>query len=167
MIIGNGSVAQALIDREDLTFFASGVSNSSCVDEKEFEKELNLIKTIHPDVHIVYFSNLGVYYKDDRYTQHKRDMEEYIRNTYKTYTIVRIEVCEWVKTPNTILNFFKSQLKKGIEPQIQDTTRYVLSLEEFQYWINMIKSGIRNEMNILGRKLTIKQILEEIKHNKL
>jgi hypothetical protein len=38
MIIGNGSIAQALIDREDLNFFASCVSNSSCIDEKEYEK---------------------------------------------------------------------------------------------------------------------------------
>jgi hypothetical protein len=167
MIIGNGSVAKVLIDRDDLIFFASGVSNSSCVDEKEYEREFNLIKTVPSSVHIVYFSNLGIYYKNDRYTKHKREMEEYIRNNYNTYTIVRIEVCEWVKTPNTILNFFKSQLEKGIEPLIQDTTRYVLSLEEFQYWVNMIQSGVRNEMNILGRKLTIQQILEEIKQGKL
>jgi len=167
MVIGNGSVAKALVDRDDLVFFASGVSNSSCVDEKEYEREFKLIKTVPSNNHIVYFSNLGIYYKNDRYTKHKCEMEEYIRNNYNTYTIVRIEVCEWVKTPNTILNFFKSQLEKGIEPQIQDTTRYVLSLEEFQYWVNMIQSGVRNEMNILGRKLTVEQILEEIKQGKL
>ncbi len=119
------------------------------------------------DKHVVYFSNLGIYYKQDRYTQHKRDVEEYIRNNYKSYTIVRIEVCEWVKTPNTILNVFKRQLAEGIEPKIQDTTRYVLSLDEFLYWVKMIQSGVRNEMNILGRKLTIAQIVEEIKQNKI
>ena len=167
MIIGNGSIAKALTDRDDLVFFASGVSNSSCVDEKEYEREFNLIKTVPSNVHIVYFSNLGIYYKNDRYTKHKCEIEEYIRNNYNTYTIIRIEVCEWVKTPNTILNFFKSQLEKGIEPQIQDTTRYVLSLEEFQYWVSMIQSGVRNEMNILGRKLTIQQIVQEIKQGKL
>jgi hypothetical protein len=167
MIIGKGSVASVLEDRDDLVFFASGVSNSSCVDEKEYEREFNLLKTVPTDKHIVYFSNLGIYYKQDRYTQHKRDVEEYIRNTYKSYTIVRIEVCEWVKTPNTILNVFKHQLAEGIEPKIQDTTRYVLSLDEFKYWIGMIQSGVRNEMNVLGRKLTIAQIVEEIKQNKI
>jgi hypothetical protein len=167
MIIGKGSVASVLEDRDDLVFFASGVSNSSCIDEKEYEREFNLIKTVSLDKHIVYFSNLGIYYKQDRYTQHKRDIEEYIRNNYKSYTIVRIEVCEWVKTPNTILNVFKRQLAEGIEPKIQDTTRYVLSLDEFKYWIGMIQSGIRNEMNILGRKLTISQIVEEIKQGKI
>ena len=167
MIIGKGSVASVLEDRDDLVFFASGVSNSSCTDEKEYEREFNLLKTVPTDKHVVYFSNLGIYYKQDRYTQHKRDVEEYIRNNYKSYTIVRIEVCEWVKTPNTILNVFKRQLAEGIEPKIQDTTRYVLSLNEFLYWVKMIQSGVRNEMNILGRKLTIAQIVDEIKQGKI
>ena len=167
MIIGKGSIASVLEDRDDLVFFASGVSNSSCIDEKEYEREFNLLKTVPTDKHVVYFSNLGVYYKQDRYTQHKRDVEEYIRNNYTSYTIVRIEVCEWVKTPNTILNVFKRQLAEGIEPKIQDTTRYILSLDEFLYWVKMIQSGVRNEMNILGRKLTIAQIVDKIKQNKI
>jgi len=167
MIIGNGSIAKVLEDKEDIVFFASGVSNSSCTDEKEYEREFNLLKTVHTDNHVVYFSNLGIYYKKDRYTQHKIDIEEYIRNHYKSYTIVRIEVCEWVTTPNTILNVFKRQLNQGIEPTIQNTTRYVLSLSEFLYWVRLIKPGVRNEMNILGRKLTIAQIVDEIKQGKL
>lgn len=167
MIVGKGSIARVLTDRDDLVFFASGVSNSSCIDEKEYEREFNLLKTIPTDQHVVYFSNLGIYYKKDRYTQHKIDVEEYIRNNYKTYTIVRIEVCEWVTTPNTILNVFKKQLSQGNEPIAQDTTRYILSLKEFLYWIDLIQSGVRNEMNILGRKLTIAQIIEEIKQHKL
>ena len=167
MIIGKGSIASVLEDRDDLVFFASGVSNSSCIDEKEYEREFNLLKTVPTDKHVVYFSNLGIYYKQDRYTQHKRDVEEYIRNNYTSYTIVRIEVCEWVKTPNTILNVFKRQLAEGIEPKIQDTTRYILSLDEFLYWVKMIQSGVRNEMNILGRKLTIAQIVDKIKQNKI
>jgi hypothetical protein len=167
MIIGKGSIARVLEDRDDLVFFASGVSNSSCKDEKEYQREFNLLKTVPTDQHVVYFSNLGIYYKEDRYTQHKKEIEEYIRNNYKSYTIVRIEVCEWVTTPHTILNFFKTQLNQGIEPVIQDTTRYILSLDEFLYWIRMIKSGIRNEMNILGKKMTISEIVEDIKQNKL
>ena len=167
MIVGNGNIAKVLKDRDDLVFFASGVSNSSCTDEKEYEREFTLLKTIPTDKHIVYFSNLGIYYKEDRYTSHKIKIEEYIRTNYTSYTIVRIEVCEWVKTPYTILNYFKKQLNDGIEPVIQDTTRYVLSLDEFLYWIKMIKSGVKNEMNILGRKMTVRQIVDEIKTGKL
>ena len=82
MIIGNGSVARVLEDRDDLVFFASGVSNSSCKDENEYQREFNLLKTVPVDQHVVYFSNLGIYYKEDRYTQHKIDMEEYIRTHF-------------------------------------------------------------------------------------
>jgi hypothetical protein len=38
MIIGKGSIAKVLKDRNDLLFFASGVSNSSCIDEKEYDR---------------------------------------------------------------------------------------------------------------------------------
>jgi hypothetical protein len=31
----------------------------------------------------------------------------------------------------------------------------------------MIKAGVKNEMNILGRKMTISQIVEDIKQGKL
>jgi UDP-2-acetamido-2,6-beta-L-arabino-hexul-4-ose reductase len=171
MIIGNGNIAKVLEDRDDVVFFTSGVSNGLCTDEKEFERERKLLKTVPTNEHIVYFSNLGIYYKKDYkkdpYTKHKIYMEEYIRNHYKSYTIVRIEVCEWVKTPTTILNVFKKQLSQGIEPNIKDATRYVLSLTEFKYWVGLIESGVRNEMNILGRKLTISQLLNEIKQNKI
>jgi hypothetical protein len=50
---------------------------------------------------------------------------------------------------------------------IHNTTRYVLSLDEFLYWVKMIKSGIKNEMNIFGRKMTIADIVNEIKQGKL
>lgn len=169
MIIGNGNIAKVLkpVDKENLVYFASGVSNSSCVDEKEYKRERDLMLTVPFDQHIVYFSNLGIYYKNDRYTQHKIDTEEFIRNNYKSYTIARIEVCAWVKTPTTILNVFKSQLSKGIEPKIQDTTRYVLSLEEFLYWLKLIKPGVKDEMNILGEKMSIHSIVEKIKNREL
>jgi hypothetical protein len=37
MIIGNGNIAKVLKDRDDLIFFASGVSNSSCEDQNEYD----------------------------------------------------------------------------------------------------------------------------------
>ena len=39
MIIGNGNIAKVLADRDDLVYFASGTSNSSCVDKLEFERD--------------------------------------------------------------------------------------------------------------------------------
>jgi UDP-2-acetamido-2,6-beta-L-arabino-hexul-4-ose reductase len=167
MIIGNGNIAKSLKDRFDVNFFASGVSDSSCVDENEYEREFNLIKKQDKDIHFVYFSNLGIYYKNDRYTKHKITVENFIREYFTSYTIVRIEVCEWVNNKTTILNVFKEKIKNNEHIEIKDTTRYVLSLEEFLYWIDLIPVGGKNEMNILGRKMKISEIIEEIKLGKL
>ena len=98
---------------------------------------------------------------------HKINIENYIRNNFQYYTIVRIEVCEWVKNETTILNVFKKKIKNNEEIIIQDTTRYVLSLDEFLYWISLIKPYTKNEMNILGRKMKIIEIVDEIKKGNL
>jgi len=163
MIIGNGNIAKVLPNRDDITFFAAGVSDSSCVDKKEFERELNLLKQQDYYTHLVYFSNLKIYYANDTYTNHKKHMEAYVRANFKSYTIIRIEVCEWVKNPTTILNVFREKIKKGESIQIQDTIRYVLSLDEFLFWIDRIPVGEKNEMNILGKKMTIQEIVDSIK----
>jgi hypothetical protein len=167
MIIGNGNIAKVLKDRDDLIFFASGVSDSSCKDKNEYDREFKLLKQQDKNIHLVYFSNLGIYYKNDMYTNHKIKIEDYIRNNFTSYTIVRIEVCEWVNNKTTILNVFKKKLKNNESITIMDTFRYVLSLEEFLYWIDLIIVGRKNEMNILGRKMKISEIVNEIKLNKL
>jgi hypothetical protein len=117
--------------------------------------------------HIVYFSNLGIYYKNDEYTNHKIYMEDLIRKTFKSYTIVRIEVCEWVNNPTTILNVFRNKIKNNENIIIQDTTRYVISLDEFLYWMDLIPIGKINEMNILGKKMHISEIVFKIKNGEL
>lgn len=167
MIIGRGNIARVLKDREDLVFFASGVSDSSCTSNHEYNREINMLGRVDPSSHIVYFSNLGIYYKNDKYTNHKRAMEHMVKNRFKYYTIVRIEVCEWVDNPTTILNVFKDKLKNKEEIDIQDTYRYVLSLDEFLYWIDLIPKEKSNEMNILGRRMHISEIVEKIKNGEL
>jgi hypothetical protein len=49
MIIGNGIIANAVrsYDREDIIFFASGVSNSLETRVSEFEREFSLLKTVY------------------------------------------------------------------------------------------------------------------------
>ena len=78
MIIGNGNIAKVLKNRDDLIFFASGVSNSSCEDQNEYNREFDLLKQQDKNTHLVYFSNLGIYYKNDTYTKHKIKIEDFI-----------------------------------------------------------------------------------------
>ena len=167
MIVGNGNIAKVLEDREDLIYFASGVSDSNCKDINQFNREIDLLMSMNFNKHIVYFSNLAIYYKNDDYTIHKIFMEDIIKKNFNSYTIVRIEVCEWVNNPTTILNVFKRKIDNNEEILIQDTTRYVLSLDEFLYWMKLIPVGRKNEMNILGKKMTIKEIVDKIKNQNL
>lgn len=167
MIIGRGNIARVLEDRNDLVFFASGVSDSSCTSNYEYNREVSMLSQIDPSAHVVYFSNLGVYYKNDKYTNHKKDMELRIKNRFKYYTIVRIEVCTWVNNPTTILNVFKKKIENNEEIEIQDTYRYVLSLGEFLHWIRLIPANRSNEMNILGTRMHITQIVDKIKKGEL
>ena len=169
MIVGNGNIAKSLAskDKDNIIFFASGVSDSSCSDTTQFQRELNLLKQQDYNIHLVYFSNLGIYYKKDAYTNHKKNMEEMVKQMFKSYTIIRIEVCEWVDNPTTILNVFKQKIKNKELIQIQNTTRYVLSLDEFLFWIDKIPVGVCNEMNILGKKMTIQEIVDNIKREYL
>lgn len=169
MIIGNGNIAKSLLskDRDDIIFFTAGVSDSSCTDITEFERELNLLKQQDYNTHLVYFSNLKIYYAKDTYTQHKKRMEVYVKANFKSYTIIRIEVCDWVKNPTTILNVFREKIKNKEEIEIQNTTRYILSLDEFLFWIDRIPVGECNEMNVLGKKMSIQEIVDNIKREYL
>ncbi|MFV0217909.1 hypothetical protein OBJ92_12895 [Empedobacter falsenii] len=66
MIIGKGLIASAFEnrDREDVVFFASGVSNSLETDVRQFLREENLIRTTiqqYPTQTFVYFSTCSMY----------------------------------------------------------------------------------------------------------
>ena len=61
MIIGDGDIASILkgkwFESNDLVIvFASGVSNSKCVDVEEFEREKKLLLDQNKNLHLVYFS---------------------------------------------------------------------------------------------------------------
>ena len=46
MVVGSGLLAntfKSYSDNEDVIIFASGVSNSGCVDLEQFKRELNLV----------------------------------------------------------------------------------------------------------------------------
>lgn len=165
MIIGNGDIASVLPEREDLMFFASGVSNSLEIRYEEFKREKDLLFEQDYDKHIVYFSTLSIFYKDSPYTRHKKKMEQYVR-MFNHYTIVRLGNITWGKNPHTIINYFKNKIS-ALEPiEIKDTFRYVVDKDEFLYWVGMIPAW-NCEMNIPGKRMRVQEIVREIKEGKL
>lgn len=162
MIIGNGDIASAIKDREDLIFFASGVSNSKETRLSEFNREQNLLfETLdkYPDGHIVYFSTLAIFYSDNPYVKHKKKMEVLVRG-FKKYTIIRLGNITWGTNPHTLINNLKLQKLRGKKLDIQDTYRYICDEIEFQYWLDMIPD-FNCEMNVPGRRMKVKEIVKE------
>lgn len=174
MIIGNGDIATKLIDnnldREDILFFAAGISNSKEKREMEYYREIRLMENKwhnNNQMHFVYFSSLCIYYSNSRYAKHKLDMEKFIQYNFKRWTIIRLGNITWGNNPNTIINYFKEMYSKATAPNIEDAYRHLVSEEEFIYWIKKIRPGERDIMNIPGRLLKVEDIWKEVKAGKL
>lgn len=162
IIIGNGDIATALREAQvseegPIRFLASGLSNSQNVTYADFKREKALIFKWGASErnHLVYFSSLCIYYSNSPYAQYKRDIEEYIKATCKSYTIVRIGNITWGKNPNTILNYFK----RNPNATIEEGYRYLLDKEEFLHWMERIPN-FNDTMNITGKLTSIKEIYE-------
>lgn len=166
MIIGNGDIASVLPDREDRIYFASGVSNSQETRESEFQRELELLweqNQAELDFRkLIYFSSLSIYYNDTPYTRHKKLLEETVRVWFPNYTIIRLGNITWGQNPNTLINY----LKAHPDAPIQDIYRYLVTKEQFLDCINNLPD-FNCEINLIGRKLKVEEIVEEIKLGKL
>lgn len=165
MIIGNGDIASILPDRDDLLFFASGVSNSQEEREEEYRREFRLLKAQDESKHIVYFSSLSLFHNNGKYARHKAGMEEIIKSWFLHYTIIRIGNIAWGKNPNTFINAYKLAIMKGKPFFIKDEYRYIVEKEEFLYWINLIPSW-NCEINIPGKRMKVKEVIEIYGHTK-
>ena len=155
MIIGDGDLASVLPESNGFLYFASGVSNSQCTDEKEYDKEIDLLLKQDKHAHIVYFSTLAIYYSDTRYVLHKWQMESLVKEYFPRYTIIRLGNITWGKNPNTLINYLKAHPKA----KIKDEYRYICDKDEFLHWINLIPSW-PDTMNITGKRLKVKEIKE-------
>ena len=125
MIVGSGLIARALAPFQSQlrgTFIhAAGVSNSSCVDMREFERdrrrlEQSLIASEQSDL-FVYVSTCSV---DDRtagktaYVEHKRVLERLIRDRTGDSLIVRLpQVAGKTPNPHTLLNFLHARIARS------------------------------------------------------
>lgn len=166
MVIGDGDIAKTVInynlDRDDVIFFASGVSNSKETKDENFRREVNKLHRLPADSHVIYFSSLCVYYSDSIYADHKRAMEHRIKAEFKSNTIIRLGNITWGNNPNTIINYFKAEHTAGRTPELHNTFRFIITKPEFIYWMNSIRTGVNDIMNIPGEMVTIKEIWRRV-----
>lgn len=140
MIIGNGQLAQAFSENDSthVIIFASGVPNSSCTDELQFDRERQLLLSTlqsHGDKKFVYFSSCALSseeYPKNRYYQHKEQMEELIKSRSNSYYIFRIpQLFGKLKEHNTIINFFYNKIMHGEPFTVYDQAyRYVIEIND-------------------------------------
>jgi len=160
MIVGTGDIASVLPDRDDLLFFASGVSNSSCTDQKEFDREAQKLFALERtgDIRLVYFSTLSIYEKNTLYIRHKREMEKVVKEWFPKYCIIRIGNIAWGKNPNTFINYITAKIKAGEPYEIRDEWKYIVTKDEFLHWINLIPN-FNTEMNIPGERMKAQEAI--------
>lgn len=157
-IIGNGDIAKALSEvpkfviDPNITFMASGLSNSTNVTYADYKREVDLIYR-YDHRHLVYFSSLSVYYSKSEYATYKKDIENIVMKC-NSYTIVRIGNITWGNNPNTLLNY----LKAHPEAEKRDEIRYLVDKEEFLHWMDKIRPNTKDIMNITGRMVNVKDL---------
>lgn len=121
MIVGNGLIANLFKneDRENVVFFASGVSNSLETDKSAFLREENLIrKTIkeNPNKIFIYFSTCSIYDSSKNgssYVNHKLKMERLVEELAKKYVILRVSNAVGKGgNPNLLMNYLVNSVKE-------------------------------------------------------
>ena len=161
-IVGSGDIAHAVseISPTNKLFFCSGVSNSGEINEAEYQREKDLLLSQDRSQHLVYFGSLCIFFSQTRYAQHKKEMEDLVKENFEHYTIMRIGNIDWGVNPHTIINYFRGKSKEGEPLEIQDAYRYIVSKEEFRYWLGAIPE-FNCEMNLTGRRMKVSEIVEE------
>lgn len=163
-IIGSGDIAKALNDREGFIFFAAGVSNSSEIDENQYERERKrLMRDIEiaksADLHFVYFSSIACFFSMTRYTVHKMEMELMIKEHCPNYTIIRIGNISWGTNPNTFINFIRNKKAKGEFYVVRDEWKYLIDKEELLFITDNLPRHGRNEISVFGDMKKVKDCI--------
>lgn len=171
MIVGKGLIASQFLDcdREDVVFFASGVSNSSESRKEEFLREQKLIQeTIqqNPEKIFVYFSTCSIYdsskYKS-LYVLHKLHMEEIIKEKAKSFLILRVSnVVGKGGNPNLLMNYLSTNIKNGSALIIhKNATRNLIDVADVRaITLNYIQKNNYNK--IVNIAYTYNYYIEEI-----
>lgn len=156
MIVGNGMMAKRFMecykDDSSVIIFASGVSNSSEIDEDKYVRELSLINhclSEYPHRKFVYFSSvIHLSGMKTRYLDHKREVERLLMNNSKNYLVIRLpQVVGPSGNKNNIINYFDSCVKNNIPLKVQTNT--IRSIVDIDDVFNIVRRCIDREQNTI------------------
>ncbi|MGN6194467.1 MAG: hypothetical protein ACTHOB_05980 [Ginsengibacter sp.] len=147
MIVGRGLLATALseMDKEEIVFYANGVSNSTMenISRGSFEeKEIVAIANNYTAKKFIYFSSIQVNASEnfDRpYVIHKIKMEELVKRLFPDYVIIRtsniIGNNPW--NTHTLFNYLYNSLKEEKRINvIESAARNILDVDHFMKLLN-------------------------------
>lgn len=169
MIIGRGTIASIIEDKENYIYFAAGNSNRTKLTDESKQIEIDKIKSyIGTTDMFVYFSGLNIYFAPEtEYTKFKLEVEQFIKENFEHYCILRLGSVTWGDNPNTIYNFLKNKIINNQELDIQDKYRYINDKDDLTHWIGMIPRYGKHEMNVTGRKIKVIDLVNEIIKNEI
>jgi len=140
MIIGDGLIASAFKDysnNEDIIIFASGVSNSQEINQKNFIRErLMLLKVVQKNKLLIYFSTCSLYDKSlekTPYISHKLYMETIVKCS-KRFIIFRLpQVVGKSKNLSTLTNYLYRAISENIRfPLWQNAYRNIIDIDDIK-----------------------------------
>ena len=160
MIIGNGLIANLFRenDKEDIVFFASGVSNSLETEKSAFMREENLLrKTLeeNPEKIFIYFSTCSIYDSSKNgsfYVNHKLRMEKIVEELANQFLILRVSNAVGKGgNPNLLMNYLVNAFHQEKEITVHTlATRNLIDADD----IKKITLKFINE-NILNRIINV------------
>ncbi len=163
MVVGNGMIARAFKQYENddqITIFASGVSNSKEIDQKEFDREEQLLKSIKKDTFLVYFSTCSVNdpsLQKTPYVRHKMVMETCIKWWFKKSIIFRLpNVVGHTSNPYTFFNHFKDKIINNLEISVQiNASRYLIDIDDLVTLLPDLIEKYKNNNETEQKKINI------------
>lgn len=174
MVIGNGLIASLFKDndKEDIVFFASGVSNSLETNKNEFQKEERLLRKIireNPNKLIIYFSTCSIYNfsknKVKTYVLHKIRMENIVKEYSITYLILRVSnAIGKGGNPNLLLNHIISHMyeNKPINLHTQ-ANRNLIDVEDLKIITLQLLANKNTTINVASpHNYTMYEIISNI-----
>jgi hypothetical protein len=163
MIVGRGDIASILNDREGAIFFVSGVSNSLEKRESEYERERKLLSEQDKTKCIFYISSITIDNKEkfevSRYLQHKKEMEDYIKNNFENYNIIRIGNITWGSNPNTFLNYIKNKIQNNESFFVSDEYKFMITEKELLSLTDNLPLKSQNQISVFGKMVKVKDLI--------
>ena len=137
MVVGNGLIGTEMkkIDIDNILFFCSGVSDSTVISQKLFQREIDLLNSITKNFEydkIIYFGSLP-YLNNKIFLEHKENVENKIKALNKKYIIARVPtVVGKTGNSNNLIPLFVNSIKNSLPVNIHETFRSILDVSDLR-----------------------------------